>query len=123
MLRASQYKHWADRGPVRINPDKLLTYIRGYIWWHRGVPPSYTEMMAAMHVTSKNSIHRALRKLEAEGRIHVLPNRARAMEVLERAPLKGVGDCHFFGVTRNAQGNVEIDESLVFDSSVGGESD
>jgi SOS-response transcriptional repressor LexA len=99
MLRASQFKHWAQRMP-QVNADRLLAYIRWHILWHGGVPPSFEDMAKMMGITSKGLIHRAIRKLESEGRIRRIAGRARAIEVLEPAPLMVIDDADYYRVER-----------------------
>ena len=50
-----------------------------------GVPPSFDEMKEALDLRSKSGIHRLIMALEERGFIRRLPNRARALEVLEAA--------------------------------------
>lgn len=58
-----------------------------------GVSPSFDEMREAMGPKSKSGIHRLIDALEERGIIQRLPNRARAIEILETprpilAPIK-----------------------------------
>ena len=48
-----------------------------------GVSPSFDEMREAMGLKSKSGIHRLIDALEERGIIQRLPNRARAIEILE----------------------------------------
>lgn len=48
-----------------------------------GVPPSYDEMKDALGLASKSGIHRLITALEERGFIRRLPNKARALEVLQ----------------------------------------
>ncbi len=104
MLRASQFRpfQYGDRAyRAKVNPDSLLDYIEGYTKWHHGVPPSYEEMMAAMRVTSKAMIHRAMQQLVDSGRLRIIPKRARAIEVVPRPkPVMDVSDVEWFRVVR-----------------------
>ena len=47
-----------------------------------GVPPSFDEMKDALDLRSKSGIHRLITALEERGFIRRLPNRARAIEVI-----------------------------------------
>ena len=48
-----------------------------------GVPPSFDEMKDALDLRSKSGIHRLITALEERGFIRLLPNRARAIEVIK----------------------------------------
>ena len=48
-----------------------------------GVPPSYDEMKDALGLAPKSGIHRLITALEERGFIRRLPNKARALEVLQ----------------------------------------
>ena len=48
-----------------------------------GVPPSYDEMKDSLGLASKSGIHRLITALEERGFIRRLPNKARALEVLQ----------------------------------------
>ena len=48
-----------------------------------GVPPSYDEMLAAMGLRSKGGIHRMVYALRDRGHIRVIPNHARAIELVD----------------------------------------
>ena len=58
----------------------LLRYITGYLE-ARGYSPSYRECAAATGIAFSGLQH-CFNRLEAEGRIRRLPNRARALEVV-----------------------------------------
>ena len=51
----------------------------------QGVPPSFDEMKDALDLRSKSGIHRLIMALEERGFIRRLPNRARALEVVQAA--------------------------------------
>lgn len=61
-----------------------------------GVSPSFEEMKDALQLRSKSGVHRLINALEERRFIRRLPNRARALEVLQmpdavrtaRAPLR-----------------------------------
>lgn len=105
MLRASQFKSFTYGGQRQaggpVDRKKLLDYIEGYTKWSHGVPPSYAQMMTAMGVTSKASIHRAIIHLVEAGKLRHMPGRARALEVVPRLkPVMDVSDVAWFRVER-----------------------
>jgi repressor LexA len=53
-----------------------------------GISPSFDEMREALELKSKSGVHRLISALEERGFIRLLPNRARALEVLKRPELK-----------------------------------
>lgn len=59
----------------------LLAFIKSY---HRenGIPPSLSEMGAAVGQKSKSGTHRLVSALEERGYIKRMPNRARAIEIV-----------------------------------------
>ena len=73
----------------------LITYLQGYYGSH-GVMPSYDEMAVALDLRSKSGIHRLIAGLEERGRIRRLPNRARAIELVER-PVPGADQVPWAG--------------------------
>lgn len=52
--------------------------------------PSYDEMAAAIGVKAKSNAHTLVRQLEQRGFIKRLPNRARAIQVLEKPDIPEV---------------------------------
>lgn len=64
---------------------QLLSYIDGRIR-ETGTCPSFAEMRDALGLKSKSGIHRMVNGLLERGFIRTLPNRARAIEVVRRAP-------------------------------------
>lgn len=62
---------------------QLLDFIRAYQAEHGGVSPSFDEMRGAIGGNSKSRVFDMLNRLESEGRIRRLRNRARAIEVVE----------------------------------------
>src|ERR1700730_3493608 len=56
-----------------------------------GVPPSFDEMKDALDLRSKSGIHRLITALEERGFIRRLPNRARAIEVIQLPETIGNG--------------------------------
>jgi repressor LexA len=55
-----------------------------------GVSPSFEEMKEALELTSKSGVHRLIGALEERGFIRRLPNRARALEILQMPEGGGV---------------------------------
>lgn len=51
-----------------------------------GVPPSYAEIQAALGVSSKSRVFLLVRALEDRGHIRRIPDRARSIEIIHRAP-------------------------------------
>jgi len=60
---------------------KLLKFLQEYMA-EKPVAPSYDEMMAHMGLVSKSGVHRLLEALEEREHIRRIPNRARAIELL-----------------------------------------
>lgn len=56
----------------------------------RGLPPSYEEIAAALHLDSKSGVQRLVNGLADRGRIRRMPRRARAIEVIEPESLRAV---------------------------------
>lgn len=70
---------------------ELLAYIS-----ERDICPSYEEMRKALGAASLNSIARLVGQLEDRGRIHRLPRRARAIEVIPQRPVMIDGEPYRF---------------------------
>ncbi len=51
-----------------------------------GCSPTFSEIMVALDLKSKGGVYRLLDGLEERGRIRRLPNRARAIEIVEVRP-------------------------------------
>ncbi len=81
-LRFGQ-RHPKPYVPMHVQADKLLAFIVTYQREHGGVSPSYPEMMAGIDLTGKASVHRVLWRLQASHKIRIMPNRARAIEVID----------------------------------------
>lgn len=64
---------------------ELLDFIGQYQDEHRGVSPSLDEMAAGVGYASKGAVHRVLTCLEERGAIERVPNRARALRIVEEA--------------------------------------
>lgn len=67
---------------LTVKQRELLDYV-GTCMAADGVCPSFDEMRLAMGLKSKSGIHRLVDALEERGFIQRLPNRARAIEILE----------------------------------------
>lgn len=65
---------------------ELLYYVRQHIEYHNGVAPSFEDMKQHLGLASKSGVHRLIVALEERGFIRRLPNRARALEVLDGNP-------------------------------------
>lgn len=65
---------------------ELLSYIRTHQEMS-GVSPSFDEMRGALALRSKSGVHRLVTALEERGFIRRLPNRARAIEVMDKPRL------------------------------------
>lgn len=65
---------------------ELLDFISAYSAKH-GIAPSFDEMASATDEASKSSVHRIIVALEERGFIRRLPNRARAIEIVDGAPI------------------------------------
>lgn len=61
---------------------ELLKYLREYMA-EKPIAPSYAEMMNRLDMKSKSGIFRLLNALEERGYIQRMPNRARAIKILE----------------------------------------
>ena len=70
---------------------ELLTFIEGRIEAD-GISPSFDEMKDALGLKSKSGVHRLVKALEERGFIRRLPNRARALEVMQSPPVEAKGD-------------------------------
>lgn len=73
----------APLGKLTGRQAKLLSFIKDYMRSRGGVPPSYDEMMGAMGLASKSDIHRMVYALQERGHIRVIPNHARAIELVD----------------------------------------
>ncbi|PZQ55745.1 MAG: hypothetical protein DI555_06885 [Novosphingobium pentaromativorans] len=70
--------------------SNLLAYLRRYLDSSGGVAPCFSEMMAATGAASKSGIHRLLTALEERGHIRRIPDRARAIELVDHSDLSAV---------------------------------
>lgn len=64
---------------------RVLDFVRNYIIEHQGIGPSFEEIMAAVDLDSKSSVHRILSRLEKRGHIQRTKHAARAIRVLPGA--------------------------------------
>jgi SOS-response transcriptional repressor LexA len=65
---------------------ELFRFIEDYIATHNGIAPSFQEMVEAVGIKSKSGVFRLVNALEDRGFIRRIPNRARAMAVIESPP-------------------------------------
>lgn len=73
----------APAGKLTVKQQTLLAFIKNYMRGHNGVPPSYDEMLEAMEVASKSGIHRLVHALRQRWHIRLIPNHARAIELVD----------------------------------------
>lgn len=71
-------------GLTRRQAD-LLAFIKAHTEKH-GISPSFYEMAAGIGTASKSTVFRLIEGLEERGSIKRFPNRARAIEIVEREP-------------------------------------
>lgn len=64
-----------------------LRFVRGYQEAHGGVSPSFNEIGVGLGSVSKSRVSFDFDRLERDGHIRRLPNRARAIEVLTDIPV------------------------------------
>ena len=62
---------------------RLLEFLKSHVR-DRGSPPTFDEMKDALGLKSKSGIHRILTALEERGYIQRLPNRARAINIVDQ---------------------------------------
>lgn len=92
---------------TNLTPEqsRLLAYIAEFSE-REGHAPSYEQMMRAMGLASKSGVHRLIEALHERGAIRRLPNRARAVEVVDQSSLsreleRRIADyCRQQGITR-----------------------
>jgi repressor LexA len=93
---------------------QLLDFIRAHIR-RRGYAPTLVEMGRHLGLGSVATVHKHLRQLEEKGVVRRLPNRSRALEVVDVPAARGVTRVPLLG--RVAAGTpieaVEVDESIV----------
>lgn len=93
---------------------QLLDFIRAHIK-RRGYAPTLVEMGRHLGLGSVATVHKHLRQLEEKGVIRRLPNRSRALELVDAGAVPGVTRVPLLG--RVAAGTpieaVEVDESIV----------
>ena len=61
-----------------------LNYIRSFVYVNDGIAPTYTQIAAGIGLVHKSGIHRIITGLEERGHIRRLPNRHRAIVVIDR---------------------------------------
>ena len=62
---------------------RCLDFIKRTMAENKGMAPSYEEIKTELGLASKSNVHRMIEALEEKGRIRRIPNRARAVEVIE----------------------------------------
>ncbi|NJM51296.1 MAG: transcriptional repressor LexA [Sphingomonadales bacterium] len=67
---------------LTVKQNELLRFIHERLE-ESGVSPSFEEMKDALNLKSKSGVHRLIGALEERGFIRRLPNRARALEILQ----------------------------------------
>ena len=100
---------------------QLLDFIRSYIK-RRGYAPSLVEMGEHLGLRSVATVHKHLGQLQEKGLIRRLPNRSRALEVIDAPATRGVTRVPLLG--RVAAGApieaIELDEAVTIpDDMVG----
>lgn len=94
--------------------SNLLTYLRRYMASTGGVAPAFTEMMEAVGIVSKSGIHRLLKALEERGHIRRIPDRARAIEIVDVGPLHTVSTADLIAeLERRRIGSVQANPEVV----------
>lgn len=68
----------------------VLAFIRQYMATSGGVGPTVREIMAGLNYRSFRWVVESLDALEADDHIRRLPNRARAIEIIDRAPVPSI---------------------------------
>jgi len=89
----------------------LLTFIKAYQAENAGIAPSFEQMAAAVGIVSKSGVYRLLAGLEERGHIRRVPNRARAIEVVEAASSADIA--HALALASDEQIRAELDRRLV----------
>lgn len=74
------------RGGLTKKQRELLAFLRSYIAENDGIAPSYDEMAVAINLKSKSGLHELLDALDERGFIKRIPNRARAIFLVEGSP-------------------------------------
>ena len=78
----------SDTRPIKPRDALLLRYVKDYQSDTGGVSPSFEELRQVLGCVSKSVVKRALDRLEEAGKIRRIPNRSRAIEIVqERFPL------------------------------------
>ena len=72
---------------ITTKQKQLLNFIKETVRCD-GVPPSYDEMKDAFGLASKSGIHRLVTGLEERGYLKRLPNKARAIELTDKAAVE-----------------------------------
>lgn len=78
----TEYRRESTRVGLTPRQKCALTFIRRYFAEH-GIAPSYEEIIRGLGLKSKSGAHRLIIGLETRGHIRRLPDRARAIEVID----------------------------------------
>lgn len=62
--------------------QQCLDFLRSYIGEH-GIAPSFNEIAGALNLKAKSGVSRIINGLEERGVVRRVPNRARALEIVE----------------------------------------
>lgn len=65
----------------------LLDYLKSFIE-ENGYSPSYDDMARAIGISSKSSVHRLVHGLSLHGKIRIIPNHSRSIEIIEPVKLE-----------------------------------
>lgn len=68
---------------------EVYDFVRAYTRRH-GVPPKLREIGAQLGVSSRGTVHRYLRAIEAAGLIAITPDRARGVRLVNKTTARGV---------------------------------
>ncbi|MFK4871634.1 hypothetical protein [Novosphingobium sp. ZW T3_23] len=94
--------------------SRLLTYLRSYLDSSGGVAPTVREMVAGIGSKSVGSVHSLLARLEERGHIRRIPERARAIEIVDVGPLHSVPTADLIAeLERRRAGSVQTNPEVV----------
>jgi SOS-response transcriptional repressor LexA len=86
----------------RASLTRMQRVLLDFIGRHQaqeGTSPSFDEMREALGLRSKSGVHRLITGLEERGFIRRMPNRARAIEIIEEPELPKRHSLVHFGTT------------------------
>lgn len=94
--------------------SRLLTYLRSYLDSSGGVAPTVREMVAGIGSKSVGSVHCLLARLEERGHIRRIPERARAIEIVDIGPLHSVSTADLIAeLERRRVGSIQTNPEVV----------